>query len=705
MDRPRQAGIALYAIATSVFSLTAATARPLDKETLEEGQQTVVNPGSRGDSVNLFGPGQNAVTLYGPWRFHIDDSPVDPVTRAPLWAQTNFDDSGWEIVSLAPVSGSRIAGPGEPEIVPGWTAKHKGYWGFAWYRIHLNLETHPWKGLALAVPNQVNDAYQVFLDGQVLGSFGDLTPSRPVTYYPQPMLFPFTASGNSPAQHVIAFRVWMEPNTLKTIDESGGLRSAPLIGEENAIAVVHQVRWLELIRSYSPFVIDAFSFALLAMMTFSFILFDRSDHVYPWMGGALTLMAAYSALGAMDLWTQHLSILQDQLIVRCTIGPLAYAGWFMVWWEWFHRKRPAWMPMAATGLAIAYMVLKAVALSLSLKYRPVAKVFDDLSLIPILIFFTLLSSLVVQGIRRRGLEGWLVLPAVILLAIPAIQDQPLFLRLAPTWLVFGTQITVWEVANLVLALVVALLLLRRLLLSVRRQRLIELDAKRVQLQSEFVAAVSHEFRTPLTPLRSITELLLQGRITDEARRREGYAFLNSETARLQRFVEDLLDLSRWESNQYRLETCDAFQLVRAAVTDLHEEAEAKGFQIQTSLVTVPASIRADDEALRRTVRNLLENAMKYSPQCRTVWVDGKIDHHRVSISVRDHGMGIAASEQRLIFERFRRSEAAKKAGIKGTGLGLAMVKQITEAMGGEIQLQSEVGVGSTFTILLPLAKE
>lgn len=705
MERPRQVGIALYAIATTVFSLTAA-ARPLDEVALEERPQIAMKPGSRSESVNLFGPGQNAVTLYGSWKFQTGDSPVDPVTRAPLWAQTDFDDSGWEIVSLAPASGNPEAGPGEPEVVPGWTAKgHKGYWGFAWYRIHLNLATHPWKGLALAVPNRVNDAYQVFLDGRVLGSFGDLTPSRPVTYYAQPMLFPFTAGANSPALHVIAFRVWMEPKTIETRADAGGLRSAPLIGEENALAVVHQVRWLDLIRTYSPFVIDAFSFALLAMMTFSFILFDRSDRVYPWMGGALTLMAAYSALGAFDLWTQHLSILQDQLIVRCAIGPIAYAGWFMVWWEWFHRKRPAWMPMAATALAIVYMVSKAVALCLSLKYRAIAGASDALSLVASLAFFTVLSSLVIHGIRRRGLEGWLVLPAVILLAIPAIQDQPFFLRFAPTWLVFGTRITLPEVANLVLVLVGALLLLRRLLLSVRRQRLIELDARRVQLQSEFVAAVSHEFRSPLTVLKGITDLLVRDRMTDDARRREGYAFLDSETARLQRFVEDLLDLSRWESNQYRLETCDAFQLVRAAVTDLHEEAEAKGFQIQTSLVSVSAAIRADDEAFRRSVRNLLENAMKYSPQSRTVWVDGRVDHHRVSVSIRDQGMGIAASEQRAIFERFRRSEAARKAGIKGTGLGLAMVKQITEAMGGEVQLQSELGVGSTFTILLPLVKE
>ncbi len=365
------------------------------------------------------------------------------------------------------------------------------------------------------------------------------------------------------------------------------------------------------------------------------------------------------------------------------------------------------MPIAATGSAIAYMVSKATALLLPFRFPSVANAFDHLSLVVSVFFFALLASIVIQGIRRRGVEGWLVLPAILLLTIPPIQDQPFFLHISPEWMVFGTEITLPEVANIVLAVVVALLLLRRLLLSVRRHRLIELDAKRAQLQSDFVAAVSHEFRSPLTTLRTITDLLVQGRIGDEARRQQSYEFLDRETLRLQNLVEDLLDFGRMESGrkQYRMALCDPFQLARAAVTDLNEQAEAEGFHIETSLDGAQATIHADEEALRRAIRNLLENAMKYSPQCRTVWVDGALNGHRVSISVRDQGMGIDISEQRAIFQKFFRGDAAKRAGINGTGIGLAMVQQISEAMGGEIHLQSEVGVGSTFTIVLPLVEE
>jgi signal transduction histidine kinase len=231
------------------------------------------------------------------------------------------------------------------------------------------------------------------------------------------------------------------------------------------------------------------------------------------------------------------------------------------------------------------------------------------------------------------------------------------------------------------------------------------ESRVARLQSDFVADVSHEFRSPLTTLRTITELLAQNRITDESRRQQSYTFLDRETNRLHRLVEDLLDFGRMESGrkQYRIEAHDAFRLVRAAVADFSQEAAANGFHVETNLGAGPVTVQADEEALRRAIRNLLENAMKYSPECRTVWVEGAVNDHLVSISVRDQGMGIDPREQRAIFQKFVRGNAAKKAGIKGTGIGLSMVQQISEALGGEIHLQSSVGAGSTFTLVLPLS--
>jgi len=225
-----------------------------------------------------------------------------------------------------------------------------------------------------------------------------------------------------------------------------------------------------------------------------------------------------------------------------------------------------------------------------------------------------------------------------------------------------------------------------------------------QLQSDFVSAVSHEFRSPLTTLRTLTEMLAKDRIPGELRRRQSYVFLEREAGRLQRLVEDLLDFGRTESGrkEYRLALHDVFALVRTAVTNFGEDALASGFQVELNLDARPAAVRADEEALGSALRNLLENAVKYSPECRTIWVDGTVNEHHATVSVRDRGMGVDSHEQREIFQKFVRGTAAKRAGIKGTGIGLSMVRQIVEAMDGEIRLESAAGVGSTFTILLPL---
>ena len=116
-------------------------------------------------------------------------------------------------------------------------------------------------------------------------------------------------------------------------------------------------------------------------------------------------------------------------------------------------------------------------------------------------------------------------------------------------------------------------------------------------------------------------------------------------------------------------------------------------------------VHADREALARALWNLLDNAVKYSPQYKTVWAKATTENGRAAISVSDKGLGIAPHEQRRIFKKFVRAASADAAGARGTGLGLTMVKHIVAAHGGQVRVDSEVGIGSTFTILLPRAKE
>jgi signal transduction histidine kinase/tetratricopeptide (TPR) repeat protein len=223
-------------------------------------------------------------------------------------------------------------------------------------------------------------------------------------------------------------------------------------------------------------------------------------------------------------------------------------------------------------------------------------------------------------------------------------------------------------------------------------------------QSDFVASVSHEFRSPLTSLRQLSSMLVQGRLASNEQRQRSYEFLGDETGRLERLIEGLLDFGLMEAGEthYRFEEVDAGELVGDIVTAFQRTVTAKGYQVELSLPSAGHRVRADRDALGRAIWNLLDNAVKYSPAHHTVWVDVTPRGSRLGITVRDQGMGIPRAEQRAIFGKFVRGASSREAGVKGTGLGLAMVKHIVVAHGGEIRLESVEGKGSRFTILVPL---
>jgi signal transduction histidine kinase len=233
-------------------------------------------------------------------------------------------------------------------------------------------------------------------------------------------------------------------------------------------------------------------------------------------------------------------------------------------------------------------------------------------------------------------------------------------------------------------------------------RAIRREAAVARLQSDFVAAVSHEFRSPLTTVRQMAEMLDEDRVPTEERRHKYYQVLASEAARLQRLVETLLNFGRIESGaaRYRFVNVDTAALVREVVDEIAPQARESGKAIEVDGAE-SMTVHADHDALSLALRNLIDNAIKYSPGQHTVWVRCRKDLDRAAICVVDCGVGVPRSEQRSIFDKFVRGRAAIERNIKGTGVGLSMVQQIVTAHGGEIHLESEPGRGSTFTLLLP----
>jgi two-component system phosphate regulon sensor histidine kinase PhoR len=225
-----------------------------------------------------------------------------------------------------------------------------------------------------------------------------------------------------------------------------------------------------------------------------------------------------------------------------------------------------------------------------------------------------------------------------------------------------------------------------------------------RLQSDFVATVSHEFRTPLTAMSHLAEMLDEG-AASPARAPQYYRALVKETRRLQALVESLLDFGRMEAGRrtYRLEPSHVDELAREAIDEFSDTSAAGRIHFEPSGGSdADATVHVDRQAIRLALRNLMDNALKYSLEPAPIYLSVRCDAAAVRISVADEGPGIPASEQKEIFRKFVRGSTAASSRVSGTGIGLAIADQIVQAHGGRLELQSEPGRGSCFTILFPL---
>jgi signal transduction histidine kinase len=231
------------------------------------------------------------------------------------------------------------------------------------------------------------------------------------------------------------------------------------------------------------------------------------------------------------------------------------------------------------------------------------------------------------------------------------------------------------------------------------------EVRVARLQSDFVAAVSHEFRSPLTSLGHIADLLATGRMGSEERKQRSYELLRGQTARLGQLVEGLLDFKTLQEGQFtfRFEHGDPAAIVRQVVSDFARQLDGDARRVDLRADEAVPAVRLDREAFGRALWNLLDNAVKYSPASARVEVSVSLDRQddRIAITVKDEGPGIPVGEQGRIFDRFVRGAGATAGRIRGTGIGLAMARDIVRAHGGELTVASAPGAGSVFTIALP----
>jgi signal transduction histidine kinase len=225
------------------------------------------------------------------------------------------------------------------------------------------------------------------------------------------------------------------------------------------------------------------------------------------------------------------------------------------------------------------------------------------------------------------------------------------------------------------------------------------------LRAQFVSSVSHELRTPLTAIRMFAETLLLGRAARNDMRDDYLQTIVSESERLTRLLDNVLDFAKIEAGRktYHLRPCAPADVVRSAASTMGDLLARNGFHLEIAIDEEMPLVLADRDALEQALLNLLTNAVKYSGRGRQIQLAVRSRDGRVVIDVVDAGIGIPPAEQGRIFEKFYRVNDPEHGSIPGTGLGLTLVAHVVAAHHGDIRVQSEVGRGTTFSIVLPAA--
>jgi signal transduction histidine kinase len=247
----------------------------------------------------------------------------------------------------------------------------------------------------------------------------------------------------------------------------------------------------------------------------------------------------------------------------------------------------------------------------------------------------------------------------------------------------------------------SVLLIGGLLLAYRS---VSKEVALARLKSDFVSNVSHELRTPLSLIRLYAETLELGRIKTQEKREEYYCIIRKESERLTSLINNILDFSRIEAGrkEYEFRETDIAELVRNTLDAYRYQIEQQGFAFEQSIDSDLPAVRVDREAIARALVNLVNNALKYSGEEKFLGVNLYRINGILKLEVVDHGIGIPRREQSKIFEKFYRTGDPLVHNTKGSGLGLSLVRHITHAHGGDVEVESVPGKGSKFTLSLPL---
>lgn len=374
------------------------------------------------DTVPVVILGQSIVPLTGPWRFRTGDD--------ASWSRTSFDDSSWETISLAPAPGAHDSDVGLTGYVEGWTSRgHAGYSGFAWYRLRVTVTGRD-DSLAIAGPALVDDAYQLYVNGRLLGGVGRFSSGTPTTYSTTPRIFRIPASTGRSAL-VIAIRTWMAPETIGSAPGVGGVHIAPALGMPDAVEAHYQREWTELVRGYFLELLQAAAFLVLAVGALGLARLSGVPRQYLWIAAGLSATAVMRAVLALAAWTTWLSAPAFDLLERAFVIPGMIAAWCLAWWWWGDGRAMRWVPKT---VATATLIYAGVELFAQTRLHALAE--------GARLLLAVTYVVTVWACARAPHRGrWLMVASAVLIGIGLFASELSALHLPGIWFPYGTGVS------------------------------------------------------------------------------------------------------------------------------------------------------------------------------------------------------------------------------------------------------------------------
>ncbi|HSU20124.1 MAG TPA: SpoIIE family protein phosphatase [Acidobacteriaceae bacterium] len=436
---------------------------------VSNGAQPHVLAAAPAESIQL---GDSVVELTGPWKFHTGDD--------PSWAQPGFDDSGWAAMDLTPP-----ADPDDPTQtgpIPGWTARgYPNYSGYAWYRVRVNVQgaTHR---LSLKMPDSVDDAYQVFVNGEKIGQFGRFDAHRVTAFGTLPRAFALPRNiRNGPIS--IAIRLWMDSATPFNSPDAGGLHGPPLLGYAPDIAGQVRLNYDDIAHFVGSGFLETLILFMALLMAATLYWLDPHEDAYLWLALVCIATLLGNAIVLLANFTTPMGQTEGVIITDVISTPVRIGCWVMFWAYWFH------LPRLGRMHAIVWSLVGLLALGTALLRPPLygqhVPVHASGVLVPVLLVLklglgVLLGYIAIFGFRRRRAEGGMAGAAVMLAFAANFQHELRLIHIDIHTSVFGFAVSLGTVSTILSLLIITVMLLRRFIHSQRQQEQWKLEIEQAR---------------------------------------------------------------------------------------------------------------------------------------------------------------------------------------------------------------------------------